>query len=280
MPNCAYCGSAGTLTREHIFPQFLLAHQRKFSDVIGWNDNVKKMLAGDQTIRDVCANCNNIAMSRLDKYSKHFFSDNGLLVQNFKRKSIQLSYDYDQLLRFNLKVSFNSARTTGNQSHLFNPFISYIVGNGDPPKKNAIRLLVQLLKAHAFVGEHAAKLKKIGYADEAGVSLPFMVRVGWGIDPSGAFSGLNFRTNTFGALLFTVLIFDVDMPAGTCAVLCRKFIASRPGTVELNRERRIASLSQGPKTWLEEYFPQIERTHAFKRESPANASNDPSRLVK
>ena len=251
------------LTREHVIPSFLYSYQRKFEQVIGWNDNVQKMLRGDQVIGDVCGECNSGALSQLDQYAQKFFTTNGILTQNFTATTLDLHYDYDQLLRFNLKVSFNSARRTGAESHLFEPFVPYMLGQASSPGKNQIRLVVQLLKGHRFVGEDAMKLIGLRYADDAGLANPFIVRISRGVDIGGRYPQTNVRINIFGAVMISMLIFGSGLQAGRTAEICRRYISDHPESTNLRAERRLAVLRQGPKTWLEEYSAQIHRARSI-----------------
>lgn len=71
-----------------------------------------KAIPNPQEIGDVCANCNNVALSRLDSYlaaltRKYFLT----IVQPGDR--IRFGYDFDLLLRLMLKVAYNVAREWG-----------------------------------------------------------------------------------------------------------------------------------------------------------------------
>ena len=62
---CAYCKSAGPLTREEIFPKFL-------SEKVGYTTFVDQTrdgaVLGPVTVRDVCEQCNGVRLSALDNY--------------------------------------------------------------------------------------------------------------------------------------------------------------------------------------------------------------------
>jgi hypothetical protein len=106
---CVYCGQRGNLTNEHVVPDF---YHKTFGETI----SIVKTPSGDkaipspQEIGDVCANCNNGALSRLDSHladlTKKYFST---IVKPGDR--IQFAYDSDLLLRTMLKVAYNVART-------------------------------------------------------------------------------------------------------------------------------------------------------------------------
>jgi hypothetical protein len=264
MPKCAYCDSAGPMTREHVIPNFLYAFKRQIGDVIGWNDNVQKMLPGDQVVKDVCADCNNGVLSRLDSYANDFFLKNGLLVQHNSANTVLLQYDYDLLLRWNLKVSFNSARRTGAQAHILKDFIPYILGKQITPKKNRLSFLVEFMRGHKFDGDAAAKLYEAGYADRSGMSNPFNVRVSWVADLANRYPGCQVRANIFGPFKFVMQFFEDDTSVGAATVMTRKYASEYSKAAVLRPNQRVAYLEQGPRTWLEEYAPQIMRAKIAK----------------
>ena len=128
MTQCAYCGEVDSMTREHVIPAFMYEFQKEYDSVIGWSEPAEKMVRGELKVRDVCTRCNSENLASLDAYAKSFFVDNGLLVRNFTRSQIVLHYEHDQLLRWLLKVSYNSSRTDGAHADLFTPFAPYKIG--------------------------------------------------------------------------------------------------------------------------------------------------------
>lgn len=108
MKNCAYCGKPEKLTKEHIWPSTLI---KKYEDLLTYNKSKNKFYKGDAVIKDVCSECNNVHLSKLDFYLSNLFDAHLKNILN-PGESAYLEYDYDQLLRALLKISFNSARSS------------------------------------------------------------------------------------------------------------------------------------------------------------------------
>src|SRR6266702_179908 len=152
MTRCAYCQEKRPLTREHIIPAFICNFQKQLEgSVIGWNEVAQCMVGGEGKIKDVCEDCNNRVLSELDSYGKRLLTDSGLFVQNYTKQELTLQYDYSLLLRWLLKISFNSSRTDGVHSHLFERFIPFIRGLASPPSRFQVAPLVYLARPE-FVG--------------------------------------------------------------------------------------------------------------------------------
>jgi hypothetical protein len=138
---CVYCGQRGNLTNEHVVPDF---YHKTFGETI----SIVKTPSGDkaipspQEIGDVCANCNNAALSRLDSYladlTKKYFST---IVKPGDR--IQFAHDSDLLLRTMLKVAYNVARTRNQPIEVFQEAREFILGEN--PRPSGFRVFVQVL---------------------------------------------------------------------------------------------------------------------------------------
>ena len=138
---CVYCGQRGNLTNEHVVPDF---YHKTFGETI----SIVKTPSGDkaipspQEVGDVCANCNNGALSRVDSYladlTKKYFST---IVKPGDR--IQFAYDSDLLLRTMLKVAYNVARTRNQSIEVFQEARGFILG--EKPRPSRFRVFLQLL---------------------------------------------------------------------------------------------------------------------------------------
>jgi hypothetical protein len=144
---CVYCGQSTDLTHEHVCPNFLhdmIFPNRSFAFVGGAN----KLVIGEVTIRDVCANCNNGVLSRLDAYGKK------LAVRYFKNAvdvTVRFEYDYDLLLRWLLKILYNASRAYKASHRAYEAYVPYIMGKSSEPPKTA--LLVGVWKPSFYKGE-------------------------------------------------------------------------------------------------------------------------------
>ncbi|MEH6670874.1 hypothetical protein [Halopseudomonas sp.] len=142
MKNCAYCGKSEKLTKEHIWPSTLI---KKYEDLLTYNKSQNKLYKGDATIKDVCAECNNVHLGKLDFYLSSLFDTH---LKNILKpgENAYLEYDYDQLLRALLKISFNSARSfaTDKTIKTHKKFIKYIL---EGVCRGSIMLRLQIVTA-------------------------------------------------------------------------------------------------------------------------------------
>ena len=150
---CAYCRSSGTLTREHLFPDFL----QKLWPTYGVNLSSARpgKLTGPTTIRDVCRRCNNERLSALDAYGRGFCMAN---VRRFVPPggTGSLVYDYHKLARWFWKVHYNTARADKGQPSLYHPLVRYILGDDDDAPQPQT-LFVGVLKAYKTTPAERAK---------------------------------------------------------------------------------------------------------------------------
>jgi hypothetical protein len=109
---CAFCGSEGSLTREHLWPASL--HRRPVAanqntGNLFWLRRIDREVQGEPTLRDVCDLCNNGVLSDLDAYVCRLFDRYFVrILQRYER--VNFEYDYHLLKRWLLKMSYNSAR--------------------------------------------------------------------------------------------------------------------------------------------------------------------------
>jgi hypothetical protein len=138
---CAYCDATGDLTNEHVIPDF---YHNAFGETISIvkTQTEEKAISSPQEIKDVCANCNNVVLSRLDSYladlTKKYFST---IVQPGDR--VRFEYDFDFLLRALLKVAYNVARTRNWPIAVFQEAREFILGKSLAPQ--GFRIFLQLL---------------------------------------------------------------------------------------------------------------------------------------
>ena len=106
MKYCAYCSEQGSLTKEHIWPRSLIT---KYEGLKTFNPRSNSFYTGEPVIKDVCAPCNNVHLSKLDSYLSELHEK---YLQNILMPgdAAFVEYDYNLLLRALLKISYNSAR--------------------------------------------------------------------------------------------------------------------------------------------------------------------------
>jgi hypothetical protein len=108
--SCAYCG-ATELTSEHLIPKGYFDRTGGAADFVA---NIKagaadKILSIEPTISDVCRNCNNGVLSRLDSYFLALF-DRYFTNVVVSGQQLNFDFNFDQLLRWLLKMGYNMGR--------------------------------------------------------------------------------------------------------------------------------------------------------------------------
>lgn len=262
MSECAYCKRESTATREHVIPAFLYNFQRKLDEsIIGWNEVAKKMVGGEHKIKDVCADCNNEKLSALDAYGKGFLTPSGFLCHNYSKLSADLSYDYDLLVRWLLKISFNSSRTDKAHSPLLERFIPYILDGVHPPCRRDLAV-VAALAAPTNISQLKGEYPPLeSVAGASGRINPFFVRIAYGPNHYKSFT---LRIVMFGPLIFFMLVFLPGVLPGHASIEIKRFLKNLPKGVEIHRNRKRAYIDVGTTTWLDYYTPQVLRVKSLK----------------
>jgi hypothetical protein len=246
---CAYCGEQKTaLTREHIFPAAL---DREFSkDGTGmrepyWLDRLdEKMVGGQPTVKDVCPECNNVILSKLDSYGLQLYQRNFHRIAE-NNETVEFDYDYNQLLRWILKLSYNSARANkaDDVKHL-QKHRWYILGRHKRPARLALYLT--LIYRHELDAETKAR------AAERNIEVsehhtPDMLRIGHFAIQEPGWNPLVSRTVIFQSYLFSVFSLGEKVPASGLVDLKKLFAKAQKSAVFIrpdgNRVRVSAGLS-------------------------------------
>lgn len=100
-----------------------------------YNSKINNFFTGEPVIKDVCAICNNVKLSRLDNYLSSLFEEH--LQQVVKAGcDATLRYSYDLLLRALLKISYNSSRAASDdkKTKAHAKFSKYILDGGFAPQ--------------------------------------------------------------------------------------------------------------------------------------------------
>jgi len=155
---CAYCGSSGKLTKEHVIPDFLYEFAGRGQ--VGYNAKASKVVKSEHKVKDVCKECNNIHLSKLDSYGKELFNDNGLDKYHAPDLSISFNFDYELLLRFLLKLSYNQSRMTNKMSYLYSNLKDYILYGSQINCNKNLRLFLEVLSHYKLTSEDKVKLEK------------------------------------------------------------------------------------------------------------------------
>lgn len=125
---CAYCWNETELSTEH-------ASARWIPGKIPDSDSIapirgRHMFQGELTVDDVCARCNNGALSRLDEYASEWWD------RNVRESVTELNADEARLGRWLGKVTFNMQRIerrenpNTNEPQIPDDTIRWILGEG------------------------------------------------------------------------------------------------------------------------------------------------------
>jgi hypothetical protein len=262
MTICAYCKQDRTATREHIVPAFLYEYQKTLdASIVGWNEAAGKMVPGEFKVKDVCDDCNSRTLSQLDDYAKALLKNVGILTPNYTRSTLTLSYDYDLLVRWLLKVSFNSSRTDGAHRHLFEDLVPYMLGNEARPRRGRVTVAAYLAGAERIDSAKRAAVPYLKDVDTEQPFNPFLVRICYGAVERGRPYML--RLNVFGPLVFFMLLFDEGILPGHASAEIRRFLKKFAGAVELTAQHKRVELRAGETTWADLYAAQVARVKAL-----------------
>jgi len=155
---CAYCQRPAKLTKEHLYPQFLAGYNGP--RCLGYNAAAYKVTVGQRVIRDVCSTCNNESLGSLDGYGHRYFRANKLDQAFTEEKVAEVHYDYDLLLRWVLKISYNSFRTVDFPDDPFASLIPYILTGKNRPKSKFVKLMIELIRSHKLTDEERPRVPK------------------------------------------------------------------------------------------------------------------------
>lgn len=123
MGTCIYCEQQGKITQEHIFPNFLL--KLNGNTGITFSNAAQGYFESDAVVKDTCKKCNDGPLSRLDDYASSlcnkYFSQ--VILDH-----LTIKFDYDKLLRWVLKVTFNAQRGFSGINKPFLHLRDYMLG--------------------------------------------------------------------------------------------------------------------------------------------------------
>jgi len=251
--SCAYCGGPGPFTREHVIPKFLYtAHP---SHRLGYNAAADKFMSWEAKIKDVCAACNNGPLSNLDAYGKSFYTVNGC-GRTFDRKTdISISYDFNLLLRWVLKISFNAARTRDTVHPAFRQSVPYIIG-GDPMPFTPF-LGVEVVRNHPVRKKDRWRLPAEAKGWKSIPPLQFRVGPMFAVTPGGRHhKDVLTRFFSINAFFFVVALFPSSMNEGRRASILNSTTSNAPSLVLLDSAKAQATLSVSATTGLQRYIEQ------------------------
>jgi hypothetical protein len=191
MQACAYCNKTNVkITKEHLFPASLHrrideANREFFKQAnLFYLSIADKFVVAEPQVKDVCAECNNGVLSKLDAYicelwDKYFH----VIVEH--GAEIQFEYNYDLLSRWLLKMCYNSSRIHNSDVKHLEKCRDYILGKASHPDHVTIHLQLvypveftqsDFQTAREFgleLSRHEPRLNRVGH-------LGYMTRTGIG----------------------------------------------------------------------------------------------------
>jgi hypothetical protein len=130
--NCAYCGKPCQPTGEHVIPRW-------YNDTPGEAETFSARaplthVKGDLIVRDVCTACNNGVLSSLDGYGKELY-ERYFATPVYAGETATFDYDGDRLLRWLLKLSYNSARAQNADVRVLREYSTTMLGEVARPAR-------------------------------------------------------------------------------------------------------------------------------------------------
>jgi hypothetical protein len=247
MKKCAYCGDLkSALTLEHVFPASLDKEFRKDGDSIReayWIERLdKKMVGGQPTIKDVCQECNNGVLSQLDSYGVSLYQKYFCRIAE-ENGVVKFEYDYDLLLRWILKLSYNSARVNkANDLEHLQKYRWYVLDRHKRPSRLALYL--------TLVFKHEIDEKTRMLANEKLIEMPEyhspdMLRIGRFEIQNPDWAALISRTAIFQSFFFSIFSLNEKTPASAFLGLNELFRKFHRNAVLVAPDRKCVQINAG-----------------------------------
>jgi hypothetical protein len=240
MAGCAYCGShSHPLTREHLFPKgidsLLLEGGKRGQFFLTRSPDY--FVEGAPTVRDVCRVCNNGALSKLDAYAL------GLLRQCNRYLSegetIVLHYDYDLLLRWLLKMCFNSGESSRQPRRHVTSRARLYLGKSIIPKRCAVFLRL----IHSYVPTNLERAARAEKGEQAEMLHHEGFRCSLILFPTSVKGEKVGRAITFKSLMFNVLMLTPKTSHAQFGQFCQDFLCTSPFAVRMLAQRNSVEAS-------------------------------------
>lgn len=245
---CAYCNAVGPLTKEHLWPAALHRRLVRCADEQQnrfWLRKINREIEAEPTIRDVCAECNNVSLSALDSYICELF-DRFFVRSLDRHEEVKFEFDYHRLKRWLLKMSFNSGRVhSAIDLFVFPPLVPYINGQNEVLGRT-VQLYVQL-EYPALISDHSITKET---PNSSFLFRPTSHRVGhaW-FDVPGVGKKL-LRSVHLRSFSFFLAFFEKDAGASIAQDFAKEFLA-RTSAMRLLRSSRskVTLICDGCDAW-------------------------------
>lgn len=129
---CVYCGCDGKMTKEHVIPKGFIKHMDWDKQIVVLEKAPSRVINSELMVKDVCSNCNNGELSKLDAYALNLFLQCNNLI-SINTHKFYFKFQYDNLVRWLLKICFNSARANSSDydASLYEKNADYILNKSN-----------------------------------------------------------------------------------------------------------------------------------------------------
>jgi hypothetical protein len=232
---CAYCGKENVnFTKEHVYPKCL--YERTPEQNLSYSPQLEKIIEAEATIKDVCSDCNNGELSKLDSYFCNLFDHH---FKNFVYQNdfVVFEYDFDMLARSLLKISYNSARASKTDYESLANYTDYILHNVNRP--DGLVIFVQLIIPYQMTSKELETFPRASELKD-GMVLPTSTRAGAFELRRGTHRFRPGRMFSINSYYFFVCIHPEEVPEKLWKKLISNMPSLIPGATQLKSFKRKA----------------------------------------
>jgi hypothetical protein len=245
-------------TREHVIPRW-------YNDTPGDAELFSARaplthLRGDLLVKDVCEDCNSGVLSNLDDYGK------GLYCRYFAKpvyacETVEFDYDGELLIRWLLKLSFNSARAQNADIRVLHELRKVILGQSPPT--DHVRCWLYLVPPTLLDPIEGPRPARREEANDPDIDEPLWFRIAQFRLPSYPALGLTQRIVFVNAFAFTLLVApaDSEWPSEEFNQWVRVFTDSYPTAKPIMSGAEVVSMTTSKNhaavtyNWLFQHYP-------------------------
>lgn len=244
--HCAYCGGTGPFTKEHVVPSFL--YQKHPNSKFGYNWKAKKYHQWEATIGDVCKKCNNDRLSILDQYGEHFYSINRCDREFYSANIVRIKYNYNLLLRWLLKISFNAIRSKGGHSEFMEKCVPFILYGDNLPYHSDV--FVEIIKneriTHTQKRVPSKEFQNLTYLSTEGFAFGSI-----GIITANIEVQFEARYVSINSFFFYLFLFPQDCLVQIRSIVLENILQRGGRVTPLEGDRQSVGVMVSPRTLLD-----------------------------
>jgi hypothetical protein len=242
---CAYCGTFGPFTREHIWPAAFLERRKGLH--AHYSPSSGNVHGADYIVRDVCKACNNGNLSVLDSYFCSIY-DNYFKEPKGAGSEVTFNYDYNLLARALLKIAYNTARGANSEVMPLQRYSKYIL-NGEPRPEGLAVICELVSPSYIKDPDDPTQITEI---------LPTMYRSARAEFQSPNGSAFLVRIVAVNSFYFHMLVVRDPNNLECFYQGIREFLEGVKGTIILLPENDQVTLSTSPQDGLRSMLPLLK----------------------